>query len=283
MEVQVTITQLPFICFDIETTGLNPIENKILEIAAVHFSVDQGIINQFSTLVHTESIIPKESTAIHGITNSMLENAPKLDSVLKQFIDFIGKNPLLAHNASFDTSFIGYQLGRHQLPYPENDIYDTLIFSRKLYPNLRSHSLSNLKKFLSIEGNPSHRALEDSQTTMNLFHTLIEKWTRNRTQTIQNLNQLVKPISFSTYEIENFNICSAFIEQINRAIEMNKKVIIVYSDKQQRTTERKINPLDFFLTNGFIYIEGFCHLRKDKRRFRIDRIQELHIQSETIN
>jgi len=276
------INSQPFVCFDIETTGLNPLVDSVIEIGAVKFSVDQGEINRFESFIAFNGEIPEKVIKIHGITSDMLEGAPELSDVLIDFIRFIGDCPLVAHNASFDCSFIGYQLGKLGFTYPSNSVYDSLIISRKVFSHLQSHSLSSLKKTFEINSNQSHRALDDALATSEIFNLLTERWSKKRNRPLDNLKKEFPPIHFSDFSLETFNSHVEQVDQINEAMGLKRKVLITYLDKQNKKSEREILPTGIVLNNGYLYLDGYCYLRKEDRRFRLDRIQNIRIQPEEL-
>ncbi len=267
-----------FVSFDIETTGLNPLDHHIIEVGAVKFSHSQGIIDTYSSFVAYDGVIPEGVIKIHGITSKMLIGAPPISEILKQFSEFIGEASLLAHNSSFDASFIGYQIGRHGFEYPKNQIFDTLDLSRKLLPSLKSYSLTNLKKHFDIVADQAHRALDDAKATMELFNILIKDWSGRSAQSLRGLIKINPPIHFYDFTLKSFIKHQEKVESINKAIEKKDKLLISYSDRQNQRSKRFVLPSAISLNNGYLYLVGFCLLRKEERHFRLDRITDLEIQ-----
>ncbi|HOT76737.1 MAG TPA: 3'-5' exonuclease [Candidatus Wallbacteria bacterium] len=146
---------------DIETTGLSPKNDAIIEIAAVKI-VDNQICGTFSTLVNPGVPISEEITKINGITDAMVENAPAIDEVMPEFLDFLGDSVLVAHNAAFDISFINEALYRKYYQKMINPIICTLKLAKMLYPNFESHSLGSVAQKLKISMTAHHRALSDA-------------------------------------------------------------------------------------------------------------------------
>lgn len=168
----------PYTIFDLETTGMSPVHNRIIEIGAVRIEHD-GSMNTFQTLIHPETSIPSQITRLTGISNEMVANAPTFAEVGGEFLSFIEGSRLVAHNARFDLAFLMESLGRTPgLPLWEYGAYDTLMLSRKAYPGLPSYSLKSLKHALQlgnmVEGT-AHRALYDAEITMELFHLVMQR------------------------------------------------------------------------------------------------------------
>ena len=180
-----------FTAFDIESTGLNPQSDKIVEIGAVKFDI-RGIIARFSALVNPGIPMPAEAEKIHKISDEMLKNEPSMDAVLPDFLSMIKGTVLIAHNAQFDCSFINEELknrcdtGSDALPllkktsFPsslQNPIADTLAFSREAFPGRRSHSLQNLAADFGIPAHSAHRAEDDARLCMEIFIKCIKSRT----------------------------------------------------------------------------------------------------------
>lgn len=157
------------VAIDLETTGLDPHHDRIMEIGAIRFR-DGEILDTFETLVDPECPIPWRITQITGIKDNDVKGAPLLDSVLPEVKQFIGPAPVLGHNVRFDLEF----LGQHGLPL-ENPSLDTFALASVLMPDVPSYSLSALANLVggALEG--AHRALNDVYMTVNLFLELRKK------------------------------------------------------------------------------------------------------------
>jgi DNA polymerase III subunit alpha, Gram-positive type len=150
-----------FAAVDVETTGFNARNNKIVEIAAVKFK-NGKIIDKKTWLVNPEINIPYVVQNVHGISNKMVENQPDFSVVGTNFIDFVGDSILIAHNATFDAGFIYTEMKRNNIDRIKNPFLDSLKMARIWYPELKKHNLKYLTEHLGFEGEKYHRALEDS-------------------------------------------------------------------------------------------------------------------------
>lgn len=160
-----------FIAFDTETTGLKTGGNDIVELSAVKF-VDFEPKELFTTLIKPRNPMPKEASEINGITDEMLENAPKFSEIVKSFEEFIGDFPLVAHNATFDMRF-AFVCGVSSII--EHTVYDTLALSKKLSPDSYSHKLSDMCEEYGILFGNAHRASADALATGLLFVEFIKE------------------------------------------------------------------------------------------------------------
>lgn len=149
---------------DIETTGLDPQSDDIIEIAAV--KIENGAItSKYQTLVKPEKAVPFYISQLTGITDDMLSSAPQIEHILEEFLAFIKNSALCAHNAPFDIGFINQKLILHNKWQLNNPIIDTLPLSRLLFPNLLNHQLETIAELFNIESKRHHRALDDAQAT----------------------------------------------------------------------------------------------------------------------
>lgn len=161
-----------FVVFDLETTGFSPTRNRIIEIGAV--KVEQGkVTERFSTFVNPETPIPLRITEITGIEDSMVAEAPTIDKVLPEFLDFCKGCILVAHNADFDYSFI-CKKGEEQGIATEFTVVDTVGIARVLFPHLARYTLDNVAKVLKIALINHHRAVEDAEATAEIFEKMIQ-------------------------------------------------------------------------------------------------------------
>jgi DNA polymerase-3 subunit epsilon len=156
---------------DIETTGLSPKRERITEIA-IFIHDGQQVVDQFSSLINPERLIPPAVTRLTGITNAMVENAPKFFEIAKTIVEITRDCVFVAHNASFDYDFIKEEF--HNLGYEFNrKTLCTVKLSRKLIPGYPSYSLGNITRQLGINIESQHRAAGDAKATVMLFEHLV--------------------------------------------------------------------------------------------------------------
>lgn len=139
-----------YIAFDIETTGLDPMYDEIIETGAIKIE-DGKEIETFSTLIKPKYEIDEFITQLTGITNEMVMDAPKINEVLPKFMDFIKDSVILGHNVNFDINFIYDNLINEDMNPITNDFVDTLRLSRRLLPELKHHRLSDLANYYNID------------------------------------------------------------------------------------------------------------------------------------
>ena len=176
-----------FIVFDLETTGFSPIKDKIIEIGAV--KVEGGkITERFSTFVNPRIPIPFRITQLTSITDAMVLDAPPIEEVLPQFLDFVGDGVLVAHNASFDVSFIE-QNCRYQDIQPDFTSVDTVAMARVLLPTLSRFKLNIVAKALNISLENHHRAVDDAGATAQIFEKFVEMLAERDIHTLRELNR----------------------------------------------------------------------------------------------
>jgi DNA polymerase III subunit epsilon len=162
-----------FVALDIETTGLNPTQDRIIEISGIKV-VDGVIKEEFSQLVNPGRRLPNFIVSLTGITDDMLRDASDIDHVLDQFLIFLKDDVLLGHNIIFDYSFIKESLFKRNIPFFCKGI-DTLYLSRLLNAKLNSKSLVNMCRYYGIKNPNAHRALDDARAAYRLYLKLMEE------------------------------------------------------------------------------------------------------------
>lgn len=159
----------PVIALDIETTGLDPKKDAIIEIGAVKYDGEK-IVDQFDFLINPARPIPPNITQLTGITNEDVRGAPPISAVIQQLSDFIGDLPIIGHNVSFDISFLN-----NYINLANNPPVDTFEIASVLMPSATRYSLVSLVEALDIEVSSHHRAFDDAVGSLDVFTRLIEK------------------------------------------------------------------------------------------------------------
>lgn len=162
-----------YVCVDLETTGLNPKTDKIIEIGAVR--VENGVRTEvFETFVNPACILPPKITELTGITDEELKGAPDIADVLPDFMEFLREDVLLGHSVLFDYSFIKKAAVNNRIKFERMGI-DTLKIARRFLPELESRSLDFLCGHYAIP-HKAHRALADAEATCLLYDRLWESF-----------------------------------------------------------------------------------------------------------
>ncbi|MAT97701.1 MAG: DNA polymerase III subunit epsilon [Anaerolineaceae bacterium] len=166
------MTATTYVVVDVETTGLDPQTDSIIEVAAITFR-GNDILDEFSSLVNPHRTIPPYITQLTGITQAMVEDAPTMFTLRSRLRPKIGDHVLVGHNISFDMGFLEAErlgMGNHRL--------DTVTLASILFPDAGRFNLESLVHYLQIpsrNGGQSHRALDDAEQTVELFLALRER------------------------------------------------------------------------------------------------------------
>lgn len=164
--------QKGFVVLDIETTGLSKHNHRITEIAALRVENFQ-VVKKFETLVNPETHIPSFITSLTGISDAMVKDSPVIEEVMPKFTRFLGKNPFVAHCASFDYGFLNHNSVLFLDREIENPKICTMRLSRRLIPELRHHKLSSLCEYFNIKNSNAHRAMADVDVTNKVFGEML--------------------------------------------------------------------------------------------------------------
>ena len=161
-----------YVVFDLETTGLSPKRDEVIEIAALKVR-DGSVVDEFSTLVNPGRPIPRGASAVNGINDRMVASAPYFTSALYDFLRFAGDDVLVGHNIqSFDLKFLYRDAAKFWSRSIGNDYIDTLILSRQRLPGLPHHSLGYLAEYYGLSADGAHRALFDCHMNHRAFELM---------------------------------------------------------------------------------------------------------------
>ncbi len=170
-----SLLELPnnYVVVDLETTGLNPKSDAIIEIGAIKV-VDNVVVEEFQALINPQAQVSKFITDLTGISNEMLASQPPIEVVLPQFQEFLGTEIIVAHNANFDVNFLYDKYQEVLGVYLDNDFVDTLRISRRVFKDFDNHKLKTLIVNLNIAEETYHRALSDAVMTNKCYQKIKE-------------------------------------------------------------------------------------------------------------
>ncbi len=164
-----------FVIFDLETTGTSPQNCAITEIGAVKYKNGE-IYDEFCSFVNPEMPIPEKITEITGISDDMVKDAPTIAEVFDKFMDFCGNSILVAHNASFDVSFLRAAAEKLQ-KILKITYLDTVAVSRYVNNDLNKHTLDSVAKYFDLDDFNHHRASDDARMLAMIFDKMAKKLT----------------------------------------------------------------------------------------------------------
>jgi DNA polymerase-3 subunit alpha (Gram-positive type) len=167
-----------YVAFDLETTGLRPKYDKILEIGAVKVECGE-VTGTYETFIDCGVKIPERITELTGITEAMVEGSPGIAEAVEGFLTFSGEHVLLGHNIRFDYSFMKRNVVNLGGTYERSGL-DTLAIARLCLPELPSRALDKLAAHYEIPQEQHHRAFDDALTTARLYERLKEEFSEKR-------------------------------------------------------------------------------------------------------
>jgi DNA polymerase-3 subunit epsilon/ATP-dependent DNA helicase DinG len=192
-----------YVALDLETTGLDPERDAILEVGAVRFrtSLNDGtiqfrVLDTWSSLVNPGRPIPIQIQHLTGISHDDVRRAPRFSQVINPLRRFVGNQYVVGHNVGFDLEF----LQSHNLPL-SNLAVDTFELASILMPHAARYSLSKLGEMFGLQNLGSHRALDDARATMDLFVALLEHAAELPRATLQEINRLAGRVDWSLKEV----------------------------------------------------------------------------------
>jgi DNA polymerase III subunit epsilon len=190
MKLKSSVFDHPLVFVDIETTGLRPTYDRIIEIGIVKV-INGEIVQKFNSLINPNIHLPAEIIQITGITTSDLENAPSWRLVQDEVLELLKDAIFVAHNARFDYGFIKNEFRRSNLSFSTKPLCSAKL-SRALFPRFRRHNLDSLIERFNLDCTNRHRAYDDAHVIYQFFKSLDENFDKPRLfKTIE--GQLKKP------------------------------------------------------------------------------------------
>lgn len=256
--------------FDTETTGLDPLSDRIIELAAIRVCGNEKR-GEFHSLVQPGIPVPAAASQVNGISDAMLAGAPQMAGIIPAFSEFIRGSCLCSYNAPFDIGFVAGEYKRAGVEFPQDmPVIDVLAMARQLL-TLERYPLWYVAQSLGIGGGQEHRALSDVELTFRVFSAL---------------NAMLESRSIS--ELEDYvclfgrgcrpheELMQRKIRRIQEAIGRGSKVRIRYfSRSDARVSDREVIPRSVRLEKGRAYLTGFCCMKSSERTFNVEGILRL--------
>lgn len=219
-----------YTALDLETTGLNPKMDRIIEIGAV--KVREGkTIDTFQSLVNPGRILKERVCRLTGISDEMLAGAPEMKELIEPLMAFIGEDVLVGHRILFDYSFVKKAAVNHSLSFEKMGI-DTLKLSKEFLPELESRQLVFLCKYYKID-HTEHRALGDAQASSDLYRKLAELFYEGHEEDF-------KPKQLVFHAKKEVPVTNHQKERLYKLMDMHKIAIEYHVDKLTRNEADRI-------------------------------------------
>ena len=191
------LRDITFCVVDLETTGGSAAAGSMItEIGAVKVRGGE-VLGEFQTLVNPQTQIPAFIAVLTGISNSMVADAPPIESALPAFLEFAAGTVLVAHNAPFDVGFLRHFAAAQGRPWPAFEVVDTVKLARRVVTRdeAPNHKLSSLARVFRSETTPNHRALADARATVDVLHGLMERLGALGVHTLEELQTFSSRVS----------------------------------------------------------------------------------------
>lgn len=222
---------------DLETTGLSPLVDKIIEIAAVKIT-EAGEVSSFHQLINPLIDVPEFTIQFHGLTNEDLKNSPTIKKPLRDFWNFVGRHPMVAHNSSFDLGYLIKSSHDFQIEFPPLDIFDSCRYARAVY---RKHDtppanfkLSTLSEFVGFNLQ-HHVAIEDTFACLKIMAHLAK---------VETDHKVAMEKSF-VFRLSNFdrNDCFNYSTRLRGLTELVQNKVLVELDYRGGSVNGRIRPI----------------------------------------
>ncbi|WP_372656094.1 exonuclease domain-containing protein [Halobacteriovorax sp.] len=257
------------IALDLEMTGLSPLIDRVIEIAAVKVTPFGEEI--FDELIDPQIDIPQFTIDIHGITNDMVQGKRTLDKVLPDFIKFIGSLPLVAHNAKFDSGFIVFGMHQNRLPLGESHVYCSCKFSRYALRGCTNYKLATLTKELEIPLENHHRALDDAIACLKVYERGLKVF-KKPDRKILNEGYLFKFKDFDKQE--DFEIPKK-LQALQDKVKDQEMIEIKYRGGSLKNQFRPVRPISFLPMPQGNMLYAHCLVSDMYKSFSLKKISEL--------
>lgn len=228
-----------YVCVDLETTGLDPKRDKIIEIGAVR--VEQGeVVEEWEAFVNPGQKLPERIVELTGIRDGELSEAKPIREIFSELLTFLGEHVLLGHGVLFDFSFLKKAAVNEKLSFERQGI-DTLRIARKYLKDLESRSLGALCRHYGISHN-AHRALSDARATAALYQKLAEEFYEKEKETGEKSLFLPKPLLYQAKRDTPLTIAQK--EQLYKLLDRHKMIVDYEVESLTRSeASRKIDKI----------------------------------------
>lgn len=262
----------PLVFLDTETATLFGAPH-LLEIGAVR--VEGGeVVDRFESLVRPQVPVEEGVTAIHGIRDEDVRNAPDAGAAVAAFTAWLGETPMAAHGARIDAGVLAFECVRHGLPPANAPMIDTVKVARLCLPDAPDHRLQTLCQILDVETTVYHRALPDAVSCWKVLEACVERVPGDGDRTIEGLLALCGTrVSIATSAPRTPRIPPR-LRPIEEACRTGSRLLMLYGE-ESGLARLAVSPRILFESKRRGYMEAECARSGLLKTYRLDRVQKI--------
>jgi DNA polymerase-3 subunit epsilon len=258
-----------FAFLDVETTGLSPwFGDRICEVGIV-LSEGKRIKSTYQQLVNPERELSPAAASTNRLTDAELKSAPLFAEIATEVESQLQDAVVVCHNAQFDLQFLDSEFRRLGREIEIPNLIDTLTLARQAV-DCPSYALVSLAEAFQVQKVEAHRALADALTDRAVFFALMD----GSLPAGKSVEDFIGVYNSPAWSNDNIQLPVELAE----AIAGGRRLLITYVDKKGAQTQRWVDPVQVVGLADYIYLRGYCHLRKAERSFRLDRIVEVRVE-----
>jgi len=252
-EKDISLKDLTFISFDLETTGLSVMDDDITEFGAVKYKNGQEI-DRLQSLIKPNKHISQKITNLTHITNDDVKNAPTIESFLPKILDFFGDDVIVAHNATFDVGFLNEILLRHGYSKLTNPAIDSLALAWKILPELKGYKLGNVARHYRIpyDGDDAHRADYDADVLAGVFNMMLHDMMQQGHYNLLDMNQMECENAYQIVRPKHMCVLAKNKEGLKNMFKLVSEANTTYFSKTSRIPRERLE----FYRDGLLFGSG---------------------------
>ena len=274
---------VPIVVLDTETTGLIPeMGHRIIEIGAIRYENGEAV-GKINHLLNPGRKIDPSASQVNGIADSDLVGQPTFAEIAPELLNLLDDALILAHNARFDAGFLGMEffiqsVQQKKSPFALKNPWLCTLQLARAYFRFGRNNLGYIANLLGVKTGQAHRALDDANTTYEIFKRMAKELSMRRILTIDDFFYAQgQPIFAPDYG--NAYAFSGVEEEIRIALKSREPLYIAYTS-QNGSSRRKITPLYPTIYKRNYYLIAYCHLSKEQRTFKVDRILRAEVATD---
>lgn len=272
LSYQSEIHEMPLVAIDLETTGGYPIGDEICEIGLLR--VENGkLVEEYQTLVRPRQKMSAYITKIHGISNEMVEFAPRIEEVLPVIYPLLKDAIVIAHHAPFDLGFLAYAFEQQGYDLPQMPVLCSSLLSRKLFPEASNHRLQTLIEFFELDKGIAHRALDDAKACLEVAKRCFARAPSSRLKALIEVQG--KKLLWDHYSIASLKKDHRLATLIE-AIENKQDIRIDYDKGASLSRSRPLRPWGIVRNPEGDFLQALCLRDNKNKRFYLNKIRETY-------